>query len=125
VATGEAYIRVMSGGERNKGWELDPGQAYSLGRSRQCNIHLPDPTVSAAHARLECRGETWFIIDLNSTHGTRLNRLQIADPEPLFDRDLVWIGKTVLEFRQYEQLEPDDLAEIDRGVLSPDAPSDS
>ncbi len=119
MATGEAYIRLMSGDDRGKGWELDPGQTYTLGRSRQSSICVPDPTVSATHAELECRGETWFLIDRQSTHGTRLNRQRILGPEPLFDRDLLWVGRTVLEFRQYEPLDPEDLAEVDRGVLPP------
>ena len=106
MATGEAYIRLMSGDDRGKGWELDPGQTYTLGRSRQSSICVPDPTVSATHAELECRGETWFLIDRQSTHGTRLNRQRILGPEPLFDRDLLWVGRTVLEFRQYRAARP-------------------
>lgn len=125
MARGEAYIRLMSGDDRGKGWELDPAQSYTLGRSHKCSIHISDPTVSATHAVLECRGETWFLIDQGSTHGTRLNRQKILDPEPLFDRDLLWIGRTVLEFRQYEQLAAEDLAEVDRGVRSADSDADS
>jgi pSer/pThr/pTyr-binding forkhead associated (FHA) protein len=121
VPSGEAYIRLMSGDERGKGWELEPGQSYTLGRSRKCSIHIPDPAVSANHAKLDCRGETWFLTDLGSSHGTRVNRQGIEGGQPLFDRDLVWIGRTVLEFRQYEQLAPEDLAEVDRGVQPSDA----
>jgi pSer/pThr/pTyr-binding forkhead associated (FHA) protein len=119
VETGEAFIRVMSGDERGKGWELNPKETYTLGRSRKCNLHFADQAISANHARLECRGETWFVTDLESTHGTRINRQRIQDSEPLFDRDLLWIGKTVLEFRQYEQLSPADLAEANFGLTLP------
>ena len=124
MGTGEAFLRVMSSEGRGKGWELDPGQTYTLGRSRKCSMHFPDQTISATHARLECRGDTWFVIDLDSTHGTRLNRQRILGPEPLFDRDLLWVGRTVLEFRQYEELDPADLAEIDLGILPPDVPTE-
>ncbi len=120
VATGEAYIRLMSGDDRGKGWQLDPAETYILGRSRKSGIYIPDPTISASHAKLECRGETWFLIDLGSTHGSHLNRQKILGPEALFDRDLVWVGRTVLEFRQYEQLCAEDLAEVDRGVQLPE-----
>ncbi|GAA1706909.1 hypothetical protein GCM10009808_26160 [Microbacterium sediminicola] len=39
------------------------------GRSDAMLITLEDPTVSKTHARLELRGEQWFVTDLGSTNG--------------------------------------------------------
>ena len=46
-------------------------------------IALADPTrtVSKTHARLERRGDAWFITDLSSTNGTLLPGLLGADVE--------------------------------------------
>lgn len=46
-------------------------------------VGLPDPAVSAAHAQLQLRGGRWYVIDLASTNGTRL------DEEPVMPNQLV------------------------------------
>jgi len=52
-------------------WEepLEPGGAV-VGRSRKCDVRLPDPVVSNRHARIfrDPRGR-WIVEDLGSTHG--------------------------------------------------------
>ncbi|MFO8006154.1 MAG: FHA domain-containing protein [Candidatus Brocadiia bacterium] len=115
-----AFLRVVRGEDKGKGWELDAQQVYTLGRSRKANLRVSDATVSGTHASLECREGVWFVGDLGSTHGTRVNRQRILGEKALFDRDSVRIGKTLMEFREYEELPSDDLAEIDRGVNLPE-----
>lgn len=120
MANPQVFLKVLRGEDKDKGWELEQGQVYTLGRSRSCNLHLADTTASASHARLECRDGVWLITDEQSTHGTRVNDRRILGGKPLFDRDRIRLGKTLLEFREYEQLDDADLAEIDRGVHLPD-----
>lgn len=116
----QVLLRVLTGDDKGKGWELNPHHVYAIGRSRKCNLHLEDAAISATHARLACREGVWIITDLQSTHGTLVNNQRILAPKPLFDRDTVRLGATLLEFREHEQLAPEDLAEIDRGVHLPD-----
>jgi pSer/pThr/pTyr-binding forkhead associated (FHA) protein len=113
------FLKVLRGEDQGKGWELDPRQVYVLGRSRSCNLRFTDGTISASHARIQCAEEVWTITDLESSHGTRVNNQRILARKPLFDRDLINLGKTLLEFREYEELDPPDIAEIDRGVRLP------
>ena len=115
-----ALIRVIRGDDHGKTWELVPGQTYTIGRSHKCNLHISDRTASGTHARLECRQETWILADMDSSHGTRLNKQRLLAPKPLFDRDNIQCGKTLLEFREYEQLDAPDLAEINRGLDVPE-----
>jgi hypothetical protein len=44
-----------------------------IGRHDQCDIVVPDPTVSRLHARLIFRDAKWIIQDLRSTNGTTVN----------------------------------------------------
>ena len=44
-----------------------------IGRHPECDVIVPDVTVSRQHARLIFRDGGWILQDLDSTNGTRLN----------------------------------------------------
>ena len=115
-----AFLHIVRGEDKGKGWELTPDLIYTIGRSRQCTFRLNDDAVSAQHARIEFQNEAWQITDLASTHGTYVNKQRILAPKPLFDRDRIRVGRTRFEFREYQHLDGLDLAEIDRGVELPE-----
>ena len=71
-----------------------------IGRERsQCGIYLRDPNVSRRHAELSYDGSNWHIVDLNSTHGTLVNDVDV-DECVLRDGDLITVGLVNLEFRE-------------------------
>ncbi len=113
---GDAFLRVAQGVDEGKGWDLNQRQVYTLGRSRKCNLRLSDDTVSGTHARVEWREAVWCVIDLGSSHGTQVNGERIQGPKPLFDRDTIGVGNSVVEFREYEELSEAELDQIDEGV---------
>src|SRR5438046_6687194 len=55
-----------------------------LGRSRECDIQIEDSNVSRRHAELRQEGETFWIVDLDSTNGVEVNgqRVKRARLEP-------------------------------------------
>ena len=70
-----------------------------LGRAPDQNDYvLSHPSVSAHHARLELRADQWWVVDLNSDHGTFVNNLRVG-PEGLPVRpelDTLWIAPFAL-----------------------------
>jgi pSer/pThr/pTyr-binding forkhead associated (FHA) protein len=70
----------------------------SIGRGPKNDIRLPDSAVSARHARLVQEDEV-FLIDEQSTNGTRLNGKRI-ERHPLRHGDLMQIGRYQLKFER-------------------------
>ncbi len=44
-----------------------------VGRGASCDVSLPDPTLSRAHAAFELRGDSWVLVDLTG-RGARVGR---------------------------------------------------
>ena len=71
-----------------------------IGRERsQADVVLRDPNVSRRHAQLTFDGRDWRITDLNSTHGTLVNDVDVSECV-LRDGDLITVGLVNLEFRE-------------------------
>lgn len=72
----------------------------SIGRARNCDVVLRDPSVSKLHAhiRREPNG-SWVIIDLDSHNGTAVTNVPIlpSRPEPLRSGDLVTFGGVTVQ----------------------------
>lgn len=49
-----------------------------VGRSKQCEVRLESPDISARHARLGFEADQFWIEDLGSTNGTFINEQQIS-----------------------------------------------
>ena len=71
---------------------------HTIGRLADCDLRLDDTTVSREHAAVVRRGETWWILDLGSTNGTRVNGVAAAE-HPLSDGDRIQVGEVDVTFR--------------------------
>lgn len=65
-----------------------------IGRDSHCDIILQDDTVSVRHARLIYHHGQWWLEDLGSTNGTRLNKEMLTTPTVVINEDQVECGKT-------------------------------
>jgi hypothetical protein len=50
-----------------------------VGREPSCEIVVTDGSVSRRHARLEKRGNSWWVVDQGSANGTYVNSLKVAE----------------------------------------------
>ncbi|MCB1054154.1 MAG: FHA domain-containing protein [Acidobacteria bacterium] len=67
-----------------------------MGRSRSCQLVLPDPSISRSHALLIVHGDQVSIKDLDSSNGTYVNAKQIQEETPLALGDRLSVGETTL-----------------------------
>ncbi len=73
--------------------------ALTIGRDPDCQIVIPNPTVSKHHARLYAQAGDWFVEDTGSTNGTLLNDEPLLAPTRVKTGDRLSIGETRFELR--------------------------
>ena len=83
------------GGHEPASLVLTPGQAYLVGRADESDLQLRDGRVSRRHARLVYQDGSWWIEDLQTTNGTRINGVPIRR-ERLRDGDEITVGLTTI-----------------------------
>jgi len=67
-----------------------------IGRSPDCDLTLPDPTVSWLHAELRRTGDGWEVGDAGSKNGTRVNGWRVGSGLVVRPGDCVTFGRTAL-----------------------------
>ena len=67
-----------------------------LGRDAHCDIPLFDDTVSVRHARLSHHHGQWWLEDLGSTNGTKLNDDKVSIPTVVINGDRIECGKATI-----------------------------
>jgi len=68
-----------------------------LGRSKECDLQVPDANVSRRHAELRQEGASWWVVDLDSTNGLEVNGKRVQRAK-LADGDTITLGGTDLVF---------------------------
>ena len=85
---------------RSRGGNARPYQFFQpeilLGRDQGCQIMLKDETVSARHAKLSFHHGHWWVEDLGSRNGTRLNKQKLKTATVLTTGDEIACGKARL-----------------------------
>lgn len=70
----------------------------SIGRGEQNDVRVVHESVSASHATLVRKGETWFVLDLGSSNGTFVDGLRVAGERELPAGATLTLGKVKLTF---------------------------
>jgi pSer/pThr/pTyr-binding forkhead associated (FHA) protein len=95
----DAWIEVVEGFCQGASYQV--GRGLSLGRSFSSDVTLYDISCSLEQCRIERTCESYQIIDIGSTNGTRVNGVSLVAgrPHPLRDGDRLRMGDTLLSFR--------------------------
>jgi pSer/pThr/pTyr-binding forkhead associated (FHA) protein len=64
----------------------------TIGRRESCDIPLKYPNISGLHAQLSFRNGYWYIRDMNSTNGVKVQDVRVQE-KLLHPRDEITIGK--------------------------------
>jgi hypothetical protein len=64
-----------------------------LGRSRDCDCVIAEPSVSRRHAELRRDGERWLLRDAGSRNGTRVNGVRLLEETEVAPGDRVSFGE--------------------------------
>ena len=70
----------------------------TIGRHPSNFIPLLLDSISRFHARIESRGETWLLNDLQSSNGTFLNGERVTNPRTLAEGDVITLGRSDFTF---------------------------
>jgi len=76
---------------------LSPG-INVVGRDRDADVHIDDPSVSRRHARILVDGDTVAVEDLESKNGTRVGGVPVSRPTILAVGDVVTFGGVEARF---------------------------
>ena len=89
-------------------------ECVSIGRARDSDILLSDIALSRRHAEIRRRSEGYFLRDLDSVNGTRLNGERIRSERRLYPGDVIKIAEYVLAFCEEGDplVEPHDMGRL-------------
>jgi len=96
------HLEIIDGPDAGRRREVN-ADALVMGRHPDCDLVLDVGAVSRQHARIECEGDDYFLVDLRSRNGTLLNDLPVSRRVKLNDGDRVQICDVTLLFRNEGQ----------------------
>ncbi len=85
--------------ETASGVRLALGGVCSIGRSSKNTLVMENPEVSRRHALIQPQAGEYWLVDLGSSNGVRLNEARVHQPVRLNDQDRIEIGGTPFVFR--------------------------
>lgn len=92
-----AWLIVKQKGKPENRYEIKE-KAISIGSSDDNDIILKNKTVSRHHAKIRLERQKYFIYDLASTNGTRVNGRKITK-KWIQEGDSIEMGKTIMTFK--------------------------
>ena len=83
-----------------------------IGRLPDNTLVLDDDSVSRRHARIESRGQGWYLMDVGSRNGTLINGRPLDGHARLGNGDRITVGKNIIKYLSGDDAETAYLEEI-------------
>ena len=80
---------------------INDGQCLTIGRDDEADVVINNTAISRKHTSLELMGEEYYLTDLYSLNGTKVNGKQIVSSVPIKKNDLIEVGKFILKPAEY------------------------
>lgn len=117
-----ANLVVVEGPEAGKSYAVP--RSVLLGRQKGVDVLIDDVAASREHAKVFTQDGDWFVVDLGSRNGTKVNGAKISRWQ-LGHGDTITIGKTSIRFDAPDVVraaEPAPAAPAAAGPAAPSAP---
>jgi hypothetical protein len=75
------------------------GLRLTVGRAPSCDCVVPEDSVSRRHAQFWREGERWFLRDLGSRNGTRVNGMRVCEDVEVRPGDRLSLGDAAYRLR--------------------------
>src|SRR5262249_7870550 len=92
-----ASLLVLKGVNPGQRIKLE-GEQFVIGRSPDCQIHIPNNAVSRQHAKITRLQTGFFIEDMDSRNGTLVNNQKIEQKTQLKDQEKIKIYDCMFTF---------------------------
>jgi pSer/pThr/pTyr-binding forkhead associated (FHA) protein len=76
---------------------ISEGQCLVIGRGKEADVVIPNTAVSRRHSSLELKDGQYYLADLQSMNGTRVNGRKVRSAIPIEKSDNLHIGKFTLK----------------------------
>lgn len=101
VIADQSMLMVREPGESQRSFLLRSDGAFAVGRDPRTNtLTMRDPALSARHFKVVPDDGWFYVVDLDSTNGTYLNRRRVRAAK-LSSGDVIQAGQVELEFRSF------------------------
>jgi pSer/pThr/pTyr-binding forkhead associated (FHA) protein len=93
-----ASLEVTRGALRGTHYSIER-PVCAIGSSRANDFRVNDSSVAPSHATLMLKGDTWYVTDLRSRHGTFVNGYRVATERALAPGCSLTVGHVTMVFR--------------------------
>ena len=109
-----ASLTVLKGSNSSQRIKLENGDEFIMGRSPDCQVHIPNNAVSRQHAKIVRKPNGFYIEDLKSRNGTLVNNQAIDQSTLLKDNDKIKVCDWLFAFHNENTPSPSAI-EIEEG----------